>query len=124
MDRRLSPEQITEIESGDGYYYVSQGMAGFAGEWPAVVKHPKNKMLRLVRRQAPKIEELTISSFAQQDAYALEFCRHARVTRMLRPSTIRRCMEDSYGRGPADKALPQVFTKEEIESDRYENNVG
>lgn len=56
MRRKLSTEQLEELQSGDGYYYVTQGLAGSVGDWPAVMKHPKNKKLRLVRRQVPKEE--------------------------------------------------------------------
>lgn len=55
-ERKLTAEQLEELQSGDGYYYVSQGMAGHAGEWPSVVDHPKDRMLRLVRRQAKEVQ--------------------------------------------------------------------
>lgn len=57
MERTLSTEQIDELTSGDGVYYVTQETAlcpGISGEWPGVIKHPTNKNGRLVRRQAEK----------------------------------------------------------------------
>jgi hypothetical protein len=50
--RSLTDEQKAELQSGDGYYYVTQGVAGHAGEWPDVVRHPTDRMLCLVKRQA------------------------------------------------------------------------
>lgn len=54
-DRRLTTEQIDEIQSGDGMYYMPQETAlcpGISGVWPDVIKHPKIKNGRLVKRVA------------------------------------------------------------------------
>jgi hypothetical protein len=48
---------VNELEMGDGLYYVAQEAAfapGIVKEWPAVIKHPKDKNGRLVRRKWPK----------------------------------------------------------------------
>lgn len=55
-ERKLTDEQLTELQSGDGVYYIPQETAfcpGISGEWPSVIKHPTNKNGRLVKRQSP-----------------------------------------------------------------------
>lgn len=62
---------------------------------------------------------LVISSFANQDAKALSDCRRHKAERILRPSTIQSVLADTYGTGPAGKAILAVFSERERESNYY-----
>ena len=51
--RKLTADQIRELEQGNGVYYVTQERAfapGVADGWPAVIPAPHTKNGRLVRR--------------------------------------------------------------------------
>lgn len=57
--RRLTQEQIDELEKGDGFYYVTQERAfapGIADGWPEVIPAPHTKNGRLVRRTVAERE--------------------------------------------------------------------
>ena len=65
---------------------------------------------------------LTLSSFAEQDTKALTECKQHKQNRIYRPSTIKAILEDTYGNGPATKAINKTFTTEEQTTNYYDNN--
>ena len=55
--RKLTAQQIRELESGDGRYYICQEMAfapSIADGWPSVIPAPHSRSGRLVLRQVPE----------------------------------------------------------------------
>lgn len=57
MTRKITKQQLAELESGDGIYYIAQErLCGpdFPFEWPVIVKIKGNKYKRLVKREVSK----------------------------------------------------------------------
>lgn len=61
-EREMWMKATEELRQGDGGHYITQEAAfapGIVREWPTVIKHPKDRNGRLVRRHfvAPSIPE-------------------------------------------------------------------
>ncbi len=70
---------------------------------------PEDALRVQIEHRMTKAQEQYISSFAEQDAKALVECEEMKAKGNLRPWTIHKVLQDTYGDGPAEKAMKKVY---------------